>query len=342
MASIKRNSRRWLYLLITVFFVAVISPIIGYLLLARRRRVKPRPSPPISRPFLVDFVTQITGLTEAEAAARQIPIDEEALVKAEERRFWRALVRHHLFTFFNLDIIGSAIAMYLLGSAWGAFLGLLILVLSFGLNVFQELYTKRKLDGMIADLQLQVTVIRESRVRSVPLKMIAPGDMVVVGLGDRILVHGEVVSDGHMAVDEAAGAGGLMRQVKQVGDELYAGSICVEGQAVYRVTDVELLKTVLTQGLEASLLPDKPTPFQQLIESIFKILFVLVLIFNALLFMDLGATWLGLAIFDGALARDIVSQIFAIAPTSLFFDYCGQLCRGAAAHCRRGRAGLPL
>ena len=57
------------------------------------------------------------ALTEAEAAARQIPIDEEVLAKAEERRFRRALVRQHLLTFFNLDMIGAAIAMYLLARA---------------------------------------------------------------------------------------------------------------------------------------------------------------------------------------------------------------------------------
>jgi magnesium-transporting ATPase (P-type) len=106
--------------------------------------------------------------------------------------------------------------------------------------------------------------------------------------------------------------------LKQAGDVLYAGSICVEGQAVYCVTDAEQLKTVLTQDPATSLLPDKLTPLQQLIEGVFKILFVLVLIFNVLLFIELGAAWLGLAIFDGTLARDIVSQIFAIAPTSLF------------------------
>ena len=35
-------------------------------------------------------------------------------------------------------------------------------------------------------------------------------------------------------------------------------------------------------------------------------------------FLDLGAAWLNLAVFDGVLIRDLVSQIFAIAPTSLF------------------------
>jgi magnesium-transporting ATPase (P-type) len=288
-------------------------------LLYLQRRVRPteklhgRVAPP-------QPITHLTlaGLTEAEAVARQIPIDEEALTQAEKRRFWTALVRQHLFTFFNLDMIGAAMAMYLLGSAWSAILSLLVLLFSFGLNVFQELYTKRHLDKMVAALQPQATVIRESRVRSIPLKMIVPGDLVVVGIGDRILAQGEVVREEHMAVDEAAEAGGLVRRIKQAGDQLYPGSICVEGQAVYRVTDVELLKTVLTQQFKASLLPDKLTPLQQLIEGIFKILFVLVLIFNGLLFLDLGASWMGLAIFDGTLARDIVSQIFAIAPTSLF------------------------
>jgi magnesium-transporting ATPase (P-type) len=297
----------------------ILSGVEALVLLYLQRRVRSTEELPerVAPPQPITHLT-LTGLTEAEAVARQIPINEEPLTKAEERRFWRALVRQHLLTFFNLDMIGAAIAMYLLGSAWSAFLSLLVLLFSFGLNVFQELYTKRQLDGMIAKLQPQVTVIRESRVRSVSLKMIVPGDMVVVGLGDRILVQGEVVSDGRIVVDEATDSGGLVRRLKRAGDAVYTGSICAEGQAVYCVTDAEQLKTVLTQELKTSLLPDKLTPLQQLIEGIFKILFVLVLIFNALLFLDMGAAWLGLAIFDGTLARDIVSQIFAIAPTSLF------------------------
>jgi hypothetical protein len=111
-------------------------------LLRRRRAGKTRASSP-ARTVPASPVAQITGLSEAEAAARQIPFDPEAQKEAEWRRFRRKIARRHLLTFFNLDMIGAAIVMYLLGSAWSAILSLLVLVLSFGLNVFQEVHTKR-------------------------------------------------------------------------------------------------------------------------------------------------------------------------------------------------------
>ena len=303
------NGRSWLVWFIGI---AAAASIFGaaYLLFRRRKTASFDAS---------SLITQISGLTEAEASARRTPVDREAEKKGEARQFWRALLRKNLLTFYNLDMIGVAIAMYLLGSAWSAFLSLLLLVSTFGLNVFQEIYTKRKLDGLMEGLQPQATVIRENRVRSISLERIVPGDMLVASIGDRIILDGEIVGDGRLSLDEITGTAGVVHRQKRAGESVYAGSICTAGQAVYRVTEPEPQETLRSQRLQASILPRTSTPLQRLIERVFQILFVLVVIFNGLLFLEMSATWLGIAIFDGALIRDVVSQIFALAPTSLFF-----------------------
>ena len=299
-----------------VFIVAIVSALVGGILFwyARRRLTRPLP---VSVTTSASLVSGISGLSEAEVAARQLPLDREALRKADWRRFRRAVVRKHLFTFFNLDIVGVGIAMYLLGSPWSAVLSLAVLVISFGLSVFQETYTKRKLDQLVARLQPQATVIRAGEVRSLPLEEVVSGDMLLAAAGDRILVDGEVVGEGDLWIDDLSGPAGVARQRSRVGDAVYASNICVQGEAVYRAGSVQTAETLMNQGLSASVLSHKLTPLQRLIKRILQCLFVLVLAFVGVFVLEFSADLLGVYLFQDVI-RDTVSLIFGIAPTSLF------------------------
>jgi magnesium-transporting ATPase (P-type) len=316
MSQLIQLTRRWQIPLITAL-LATMSGLAAWFLLRQRILREPAGRPDRSRSIAPEVLAELSGLTEDEAAQRRIPVNHEALKKEETRRFWRQMLRNHLLTFFNLDMIGVAILMYLLGSPWSTILTLLLLVASVGLNLFQELYTKRKLDGLLAQLQPQATVIRESRVHSIPLEEIVVGDHLVVTIGDRIVADGEIVGHGQLWVEEADKKGGLIRRQKRTGDPVTVGTICTQGQAVYRVNQFDP-HSAISQRMKASLLPSKLTPLQRLIERIFQLLFILVVVFTVLLLADVSTAWLGIPLFDGVLVRDAVSQIFAIAPTSLF------------------------
>lgn len=69
----------------------------------------------------------------------------------------------------------------------------------------------------------------------VPVMEIRPGDLVVLGPGDRIPVDGEI-TEGISAVNESMITGESVPKNKTVGGALYTGSLNLNGRLVFRVT----------------------------------------------------------------------------------------------------------
>ncbi len=312
---IKRSSDRFRKPWIISTLVAIIL-LVGILINRWWKRQSKRP-PPKSIPSIgVSDDTLIKGLTEDEAAERKPKFDLEGFIKGEQRRFLRQAIRQNLFTTFNIDLFGIVIIMYLLGSPLGALGTLLILIINLCLNVFQEMYTKKKLDVLVQSVQPSVSVIRESKLKSIELVDIVPGDMLVVGTGDQIQVEGSIVGEGEILVDESLLSHGIKQVLKRAGDTLHSDSFCINGRAVYQSGQAGIDRLVGTHKRGIELLSSEKTPLQRLIEIVLRSLFVLVIVFSALLLLDAY-------VFQAELVseeyRNAFSIIFGIAPTSLFF-----------------------
>jgi len=300
----------------------IISTLIAFILLVgilinrwRKRQSKRLPSKSVPSIGAYD-VTNIEGLTEDEAAERKPKIDLEGLRKGEQRRFLRQAIRQNLFTTFNIDLFGIAIIMFMLGSTPGAFGTLLILIINLCLNVFQEMYTKKKLDVLVQSVQPSVSVIRESKLKSIELNDIVPGDVIVVGTGDQIQVEGKIVGEGEILVDESLQPHGINQVLKRVGDRLHSESFCIDGHAVYRSGQAGSDRLVETHKRGIELLSGEKTPLERLIEIVLRSLFLLVIVFSALLLLDAYVVQAELVSEE---YRNAFSIIFGIAPTSLFF-----------------------
>jgi len=257
----------------------------------------------------------VTGLTSEEAQSRHLNLDIDALIKTEERRFLRHAIRRSLVTTFNIDLFSIAIIMLILGSPLSTLGTLIILVLNLVLNVFQEVYTKRRLDKLMQTLRPQARVIRDSQLHSVAPQDLVMGDIIAVGTGDQILADGVIINDGELTVDEPQSKQ-VYQPSKRRGDSINAGTLCLNGRAIYEVTHIDeaYLASISTSGVEV--LPTELTPLQRIVENVLRALFVLVVLFSILLVLD--AIWKEQEIVS-AVYRDGFGIIFGIAPTSLFF-----------------------
>jgi cation-transporting ATPase E len=300
----------------------IISTLIAFILLVGilinrwgKRQSKRLPSKSVPSIGSSD-VTNIEGLTEDEAAERKPKFDLEGLRKGEQRRFLRQAIRQNLLTTFNVDLFGIAIIMFILGSTPGAFGTLVILIINLCLNVFQEMYTKKRLDVLVQSVQPSVSVIRESKLKSIELTDIIPGDMLVVGTGDQIQVEGSIVGEGEILVDESLHSQEIKQVLKRAGDTLHSDSYCIDGHAVYQSEQAGIDRLVETHKRGIELLSGEKTPLQRLIEIVLRSLFLLVIVFSALLLLDAYVVQAELVSEE---YRNAFSIIFGIAPTSLFF-----------------------
>ncbi len=115
-----------------------------------------------------------------------------------------------------------------------------------------EEWTKGKTAGSIRSLMKltppTATVIREGEPVDVPIREIAPDDLLLVRPGDRIAVDGEIV-EGRSAVDESMVSGEPLPVEKVPGDNVLAGTVNTSGSFRFRATKVGS-DTVLAQIIE--------------------------------------------------------------------------------------------
>ena len=290
---------------------------------ARRRRA----APPGPRAF--DWPT---GLTEAEASDRWIE-GQSNTAHLKPVRTWAQVRSESVFTVFNLNLIGLALVQGLLSEWWGAFVTLALLALTTGIRVGQQRLAITRLARFRAASDTTVAVIREARLRSIDPDRIVPGDIVVVGPGDQLVVDGMLLGPGSLTVDTSVLTGRRGWQRIEPGGAVHGGTFCAAGRAVYRAERVGAQRLVSSRLADRPTLAATPTPLERLVARILGLLLVVVLLYAALLLaaylrLDLGA--------PGDLIAEAAPVIFSLAPSGLYLMIIVSYATGTAELAQRG------
>ena len=313
--SLNRDNDAVWYIRLWVTIGVFVALITMGLLRYRKRRKESRTQ---EKPRLHESLAarpRLQGLSEAEAAARQVDGQKKA-PEFDAAGSRRRNLRKNLLTIFNLDVLGLAGALWLLGQPLDALLTLGVLFLNIGVNVFQEQRSEKRLDQLVREIQPSATVIREGKVRSIDQSEIVEEDVLVVGIGDEILVDGEILADEQLIVDESIRTGRGYRRHKQAGEMVRAGSFCVAGRAAYEARDVSTVSSFEVSAGEVERSHAELTPLQQIINRFLGILLVAVVLFSTLLLVRYYRSDL---VTGSELLIDAISIVFSIAPSSLFF-----------------------
>jgi P-type Ca2+ transporter type 2C len=204
------------------------------------------------------------GLDEEQARARLAQFGPNVFGEARTRnlaQILRGTLREPLFLF----LIGAAALYLLLGDlAEGLFLVGSALV-SVGLVVAQELRSEKALLALRALAQPSAHVLRGGRMRRIPARDLVPGDVVLLGEGERVPADGMLVAGDVLTVDESVLTGESV-PVEKMPDgtaTVLAGTLVVRGQATVRVTRTG--SSTSLGGIAASLatIEEEATPLQR-------------------------------------------------------------------------------
>jgi len=83
---------------------------------------------------------------------------------------------------------------------------------------------RRSIRDLVAVSPEEAVVVRDGRRDTVPVAQVRPGDVVLVGPGERVPVDG-VIRSGLSALDESSITGESLPADKQAGDQVFAGSL---------------------------------------------------------------------------------------------------------------------
>ena len=223
--------------------------------------------------------TPLSGLSSAEAATRLASVGPNSL-QAKTGRNLVQILRETLREPMFLLLLGATLLYLGLGDlAEGLFL-LAGACATIGLVVIQEARSEHALAALRELTQPFARVIRDRVERQVAVSQLVPGDIVLVGEGERLPADAAQVSGEVLTVDESAltgesapvtkrplAPGETVDQEAPPGSDaspyLFAGTMIVRGQAVLSVLLTGPRTALGRIGVSLATLPTELTPLQK-------------------------------------------------------------------------------
>jgi H+-transporting ATPase len=186
------------------------------------------------RPAAASGAAEAAGLSAAEAERRLAQYGENAL--AEHRI--GALER--LLRFFWGPIPWMIEIAAVLSAVLGHWDDLAIILLMLFINAGVGFWQEYKADNAIALLKqrlaLKARVRRDGEWRDIEARLLVPGDLVAIKLGNIVPADVTLVEGAYLSVDQSALTGESLPVDKKEGDDAYSGSIAKQGEMNALVT----------------------------------------------------------------------------------------------------------
>ena len=271
----------------------------------------------------------LRGLAEDDAARLLEAFGANELPRASGRglgRIVRETMREPMF----LLLLGAAGIYLAIGDVGEGVFLLGGAVAAIGLVILQEARSERALAALRDLSQPFARVLRDGGERRIAVRELVPGDIVLVGEGERLPADAVLVAGDVLSVDESALTGESATVSKQpdpdwaaleAGDEpgaatsplLFAGTLVTRGQGVARVSLTGPRTALGRIGGSLAALEQEPTPLQKAAGRIVVWLGVLAVAFCGVVAVAYGVIrddWIGGALAGVTVAIALIPEEF--------------------------------
>ncbi|MUM65519.1 plasma-membrane proton-efflux P-type ATPase [Acidianus infernus] len=177
---------------------------------------------------LTQLNTSLKGLTEKEAEERikkygynEVKEKKESPVVKFLKKFWAPVPWMLEVTIVITYILGKYLDMYII---------LFLLVFNSIVSFIQERRAENAVELLKQKLNVKARVLRDGQWKVVPARLLVPGDIVHIRLGD--IVPADIkLFEGEVLVDQSALTGESVPVEKGKGNVVYSGSIIRRGEA---------------------------------------------------------------------------------------------------------------
>lgn len=255
------------------------------------------------------------GLTSGEAARRLAQFGPNAPPEAPPLGFFAIALRTLKEPMFALLMAAAALYLFVGDLGEGLFM-VAGAAASISLVVVQELRSERALKALQRLAEPMAHCLRDGEQRRIPARDLVPGDVILVGEGERLPADGVLLSGDALVIDESiltgesapvtktlAGDGAELAFPDPGGDYtpfLYAGSMIVRGSGVAEVARTGARTAVGGLGASLAAIQGEPSPLQRRTGELVAKLGVFALIFCGIVIVAYGLVhgdW-----FEGAIA----------------------------------------
>lgn len=205
----------------------------------------------------------INGLNGGQIAALQNQFGENTLFSKDKisgveifsEQFKSPLI-------YILLVVGSV--SLILGEYIDSSLVLLVLVVNVTMGFCQEYNAQKTLAALRGLLKPRTVVIRDGERTEIEVKSIVPGDIVVLGSGDKVPADGQLIEGNKVLVNEAILTGEEEAISKNSENaNLFMGTTIFSGKGLMRVEKIGGATEVGKIGMSLEDIEEKETPLQQ-------------------------------------------------------------------------------
>src|SRR5689334_20574617 len=168
---------------------------------------------------------ELQGLSTAEVKGQRAA-GHGAIMPPPTSRTYAQIIREDVFTLTNTLLFVLCAALLLLGQLSEAAVSAGTVLFNVVISVIQEIRAKRALDRIALLTRPKAVVIRDGQEQSIDPGEIVHQDLLVLRAGDQVVVDGPIMK-GHVQINESLLTGESEPIIKQAGDQLSSGSVCL-------------------------------------------------------------------------------------------------------------------
>ena len=174
---------------------------------------------------------KLNGLSEAEVREKT-ERGEVNDVPDDKSRKYSEIFAENIFTPFNALLTVLMLSVFAVGGGVVNVLFFGILIANMAIGIFQEIRAKLTLDKVAILSAPKAKVLRDGKIREIPIREIVLGENIILGLGDQIVADGSVLRSEDLEIDESLLTGESDPILKKAGEKVLSGSIVVAGSGV--------------------------------------------------------------------------------------------------------------
>lgn len=263
-----------------------------------------------AKEVMSELDSNINGISMEDASNRLIEYGANVLKKTRHFNALKVLLEQFK-SFLIIVLIFAAVLAFFMGSVIDSVVILVIVALNAGIGFFQEYKAEKAIQALKKMMVPEAKVLRNGRVIRIDSQDVVPGDILVLGEGDKIMADARILESNGLKVNEASLTGESVAEAKRAVKLVQSVTLADRVNMVYQGTEVVFVSAkaiVINTGMRTELgriselvqevKPEK-NPFKEKLDTFAKKIGILILILAGLI---IGLMmWQGAEIFESFL-----------------------------------------
>lgn len=175
------------------------------------------------------------GLTTKQAKEKLIEFGPNVLTAKKANPWYKILASQFTDLLVIILLLAAIVSFFLAHDPTEGYVILGIVLLNALIGFVQEFRTEKTLEALKRMVHPEIRVLRDGQEQLIETKYLVPGDVVILGEGDKVPADGEILESHSLKVEESALTGESVPVEKKESHEVFMGTAVAKGSGTFLV-----------------------------------------------------------------------------------------------------------